>query len=230
MEMSSSEIEKKLQNIQEKLAELTESAGRPAGSVRLVAVSKNFPVELVKGAYEAGQRLFGENRVQELNEKAAKLPSDCEWHLVGHLQSNKVRDALKHAAWIHSIDSVKLVQRINRIGSEENVRPVGLIQVNVVGEGTKFGVDFEGARTVLENSLDCSHVDIRGLMTMAPYGASPTTLHRTFASLRELRDTLQAEFGCQLPELSMGMSGDYETAVKEGSTLVRIGTAIFGKR
>lgn len=230
MELSNKQIMENLKKIRQRLDEISVEADRNPEEVKLIAVSKSFPVESVRAAYEGGQRLFGENKVQELGEKAEQAPPDCEWHLVGHLQRNKVGDAIENASWIHSIDSLKLAERINRLAAEKGVKPFGLIEVNVLGEESKYGVDFEGARRIVEWTLSASNLDVQGLMTMAPFGASSSVLHRVFASLRELRDTLQAEFDVVLPELSMGMSDDYEFAVREGASMVRIGRAIFGER
>lgn len=231
MNLSNKQIEDNLKTLRQRLDQLTAEAGREPSDVKLIAVSKTCSADAVNAAYEAGQRLFGENKVQELCQKTGKTPADCEWHFLGHLQRNKVSDALEHASWIHSLDSLKLADRINRVADENNVnKPFILIEVNVLGEESKYGVDFEGARQILEETLKSYNLNIQGLMTMAPYQADPSVTHRVFASLRELRDTLQTEFGVMLPELSMGMSDDYDIAVQEGSTMVRLGRAIFGER
>ena len=195
-----------------------------------MAVSKTKPVELIRRAYDAGQRVFGENRVQELTAKAPVLPADCEWHLIGPLQRNKVRAAVRHAAYIHSVDSRQLIARIDRIAAEENVQPRILLQINALGEETKSGVDAKAARELLPDALSAPHISCRGLMTMAPFGVGDDQLRHVFGGLRQLRDELQDEFGVALPDLSMGMSGDFPVAVAEGATMVRVGTAIFGSR
>lgn len=219
-----------LNAILERIAAAAAKAGRDSATVRLLAVSKTVPVAQIAEAHAAGQRLFGENRVQELRAKAPLLPADCEWHLIGHLQENKVRHAVQCAAWIHALDTADLLRRVDRVAGEEGRRPVVLLEVNLSGEQTKFGVAPNGVRAVLEAALRSPHLECRGFMTMAPYAAPEVELRHIFGGLRELRDRLAAEFGVALPELSMGMSGDFETAIAEGATLVRIGTAIFGAR
>ena len=219
-----------LSAVHERIAAAAVKAGRDPATVRLVAVSKTVPVAAIVEAYAAGQRCFGENRVQELRAKVPQLPADCEWHLIGHLQDNKVRHAVQSAAWLHALDSVERIRRAERIAGEEGRRPVVLIEVNLSGEATKFGAAGDDARALVEEALRSPHLDCRGFMTMAPYGAPVMELHRIFGGLRELRDRLAAEFRTPLPELSMGMSADFETAIAEGATLVRIGTAIFGSR
>ena len=255
-----SEIQNNLELIRQQIAESARRVGRAPESVRLVAVSKNHPAAAVLAAYAAGQRVFGENRPQELRDKRPLLPADCEWHMIGHLQSNKVRQVVQNAAWIHSVDSIDLLERLNRIAGEEMRvdgfsgsavqrlpdesvpppstvhRPLStprlriLLEINMSGEASKSGVSPEAARGLLEEALRSPHLECCGLMTMAPYAASEAELRRCFGGLRELRNRLAAEFGVPLPELSMGMSGDFGVAIEEGATLVRVGTAIFGER
>ena len=220
-------IETGLAEVKARLAAALKAAGRAEGDVRLIAVSKTFPAECAAEAYRCGQHAFGENRVQELAEKAPKLPADIEWHLIGHLQQNKVRVALEHASWIHSIDSLALLQRTVRIAGELGVTPKLLLEVNISGEESKFGLTPADVPSVLEG---CPTPMLAGFMTVAPLGASETELHRIFGGLRKLRDEMEAKSGLRLPELSMGMSGDFEIAVAEGATMVRVGTAIFGHR
>ena len=220
-------IETGLAEVKARLAAALKAAGRAEGDARLIAVSKTFPAECAAEAYRCGQHAFGENRVQELAEKAPKLPSDIEWHLIGHLQQNKVRVALEHASWIHSIDSLALLQRTVRIAGELGVTPKLLLEVNISGEESKFGLTPADVPSVLEG---CPTPMLAGFMTVAPLGASETELHRIFGGLRKLRDEMEAKSGLRLPELSMGMSGDFEIAVAEGATMVRVGTAIFGHR
>ena len=205
-------IAENLKSINERIANALAKSGRPADGARLLAVSKTFPAEVVKEAYDVGQLCFGENRVQELAEKAPKLPSDITWHLIGHLQQNKVRQALQHAAWIHSVDSSDLFARINRIAAELNVAPRILLVEKTVADN-------------LGGPASCV-----GLMTVAPALASEAELHTIFEGLRNLRDKIQSNLKTSLPELSMGMSGDFEIAIAEGATIVRIGSAIFGHR
>ncbi|NOY82194.1 MAG: YggS family pyridoxal phosphate-dependent enzyme [Kiritimatiellaeota bacterium] len=206
------------------------AAGRAPGTVKLVAVSKTVSADTVLAAYESGQRCFGENRAQELTRKAPELPGNIEWHFIGRLQRNKVRTVVRSAAWIHSVDSPALLRRVDRIAGEEERRPNVLFEVNISGESSKGGAPPEDLPPLAEATYGCGNVDCRGLMTIAPFGADEAELHRVFAALRELRDRLSADFDIPLPELSMGMSGDFPIAVAEGATMVRIGTAIFGAR
>ena len=228
--MANSELGKALADVRAAVAAAARQAGRDPASVRLLAVSKTVSADAVREACALGQRCFGENRVQELADKAAALPADIEWHLIGHLQANKVRLAVRSAAWIHSVDSAALLERIERIAVEEVRRPVVLLQVNISGEETKSGVAPAELPELARLATLCHAVDWRGLMTLAPYGAPEAELHRIFGGLRRWRDDLEQSLGRPLPELSMGMSGDYGVAIAEGATLVRIGTAIFGER
>ena len=219
-----------LASVREAIAAAEAAAGRPAGSVRLLAVSKTFPAEDVAEALACGQTCFGENRVQELASKVPVLPAGIEWHLIGSLQSNKAAKAAALASWIHSVDSEKLVRKISAaavaLGKTVNI----LLEVNS-GEDSKTGFrSADDLRASLEIALGLPGLSVRGLMTMAPLGSAEPELHRVFASLRETRDALAREFGAALPELSMGMSGDFREAIAEGATIVRIGTAIFGGR
>lgn len=207
------------------------AAGRKPGDVRLLAVSKTFPAQDILAAYEAGQRLFGENRIQELETKVPNLPKDIQWHLIGHLQSNKAAKAVALAAWTHSVDSQKLLEKIARCASETGVRPTILLELNVSGEESKDGVrQADDAMRLAEAAAKEPAVNFAGLMTMAPLDADEALRRRVFSGLREMRDRMESALSIKLPELSMGMSLDYVEAIKEGSTLVRIGTAIFGGR
>ena len=228
--MNTGPVARNLDELEERIARAAEGAGRSPSDIRIVAVSKTVDADHVREAYEWGQRAFGENRVQELTRKAPLLPEDCEWHMIGHLQRNKVRPALQNAAWIHSADSTALIERIERIAEDEDVTPRILLQLNVSGEESKYGIPPDKAPELLETALNCRRLECRGLMTMAPYECPEKRLHEIFAALRTQRDRLARNFDCSLAELSMGMSGDFETAIAEGATLVRIGTAVFGNR
>ncbi len=226
-----SHIKFQLDEIRLRISHAAEKSGRKADSVRLVAVSKTFPTEAVLEAYNAGQRAFGENRVQELVSKAAVLPADIEWHQIGHLQSNKVAHAIKTASVIHAVDSEALISRIDRISGESGKKQQILLEVNISGEESKFGLRNEtDILKCAECALKSPNIVLKGLMTMAPYEAPECELRRIFSGLRGFRDRIEVEFSVKLPDLSMGMSGDYEIAIAEGATIVRIGTAIFGKR
>jgi len=223
-------IQENLAKIRERIAAAAEKAGRAPQSVKLIAVSKTFPSEAVQSAYDAGQRLFGENKVQDLALKNATLAKDIEWHMIGHLQSNKAKLVVENADYIHAVDSVKLLQRIDRLAGELGRSPKVLLEINVSGEKSKFGADTELVKQLAQAAILCKNIAVVGLMTMAPFGVPESELRFVFSSLRRLRENLEAEFDLDLPELSMGMSGDFEIAIEEGATMVRVGTAIFGKR
>ena len=205
-------------------------AGRDAAEVELVAVSKTHPPEAVHEALDAGQFLFGESRVQEARAKIPMLPGRARWHFIGHLQKNKVRHALPLFELFHGIDSLELARDVDRIAGEAGAFPKVLIEVNVAGESSKFGFTPDRVRAQMEELLALQRVQIEGLMTIAPFAPEAEPSRKHFAALRELRDRLQTEFRVPLPRLSMGMSGDFTVAIEEGATLVRVGTAIFGKR
>ena len=220
-----------LESVRNKIAETAVAAGRDPATVKLVAVTKTFPPETIISAYNAGQRLFGENRVQELEGKVPAMPADIRWHLIGHLQTNKVRKAVEMAELIHSVDSERLLCRIDAIACELGKRQRILLELNISGEGTKFGLRNEAdVLPLAEKAFSMKNVELCGLMTMAPYEVPSGELTRIFSSTRRIRDAVNERFGCSLPELSMGMSSDFEAAISEGATLVRIGTAIFGRR
>lgn len=223
-------ITEHLTQIRTRISTLAAQSGRPENSVRLLAVSKTFPASDIAEAIAAGQVSFGENRVQELAEKVPVLPASVDWHLIGQLQSNKAVKAVLLANWIHSVDSLHLLEKIGRAASVNQKKINILLEVNS-GEENKSGFrSVDDLKQTLERSLSMEYVEIKGLMTMAPMDAQDAELHRVFADLRNLRDRLQAQFEVKLPELSMGMSRDYPQAIAEGATMVRIGTAIFGGR
>ena len=223
-------IAENLKSINERIANALAKSGRPADGARLLAVSKTFPAEDVAEAFACGQTCFGENRVQELASKVPALPAEIEWHLIGSLQSNKAAKAAALASWIHSVDSEKLVRKISAAADSLHKTVSILFEVNS-GEENKTGFrSADDLRTSLEAALALPGIQVRGLMTMAPLGSDEAALHRVFAALRTQRDALEQEFGVKLPELSMGMSGDFREAIAEGATIVRIGTAIFGGR
>ena len=224
-------IKTQLREVRERLNHAARTAGREPSEIKLIAVSKTFPQEAIEEAYGDEQRLFGENRVQELEIKVPALAEDIEWHLIGHLQSNKVVKAVVLADYIHAVDSEKLIRRIDRLAGEAGTKPKILLEINISGEETKFGVKSETETlTLAQVATSCKNVDFVGLMTMAPYGSTEEELHNVFGGLRKLRDKIETELDIVLPELSMGMSGDFEIAIQEGATFIRVGTAIFGKR
>ena len=218
--------------IRAKIAEYAVAGGRSADAVRLLAVSKTFPAADIAEAREtANQFMFGENRVQELVEKAPVLPDDIQWHIIGHLQSNKAAKAAELAHWVHSVDSEKLLNKL-QAGAEAANRTLNiLLEVNWTGEESKSGIrSADEALRLAEKAMFCKNLNLRGLMTMAEFDATEARLRETFSGVRELRDRMERELGQTLPELSMGMSGDFREAILEGATIVRIGTAIFGRR
>ena len=216
-----------------RIARAAAGGGRGGDGVRLVAVSKTFPLAAVQAAARAGLADFGENRVQEAAGKideSAGLP--VRWHLIGHLQSNKARQAAGRFDWIHSVDSVKLVERLERAAAEVGTAPRLLVQVDLAGEAAKHGAPLDAVRRILEAAAANRAARVRGLMLMPPWNADPEAVRPFFRRLRELRDTLRAEGTDDeaLGELSMGMSHDLEVAIQEGATMVRVGTALFGRR
>lgn len=201
-----------------------------AGDITLVAVSKTHPPGAVIEALDAGQSVFGESRVQEARAKVPLVPARARWHFVGHLQKNKIRHALPLFELLHGVDSLELARDIDRIAGEAGAFPRVLLEVNVAGEGTKFGFTADLLRAQMEELLSLDRLNIDGLMCIPPPQPRAEMARGFFAALRELRDRVQAEFRVPLPQLSMGMSGDFAVAIEEGATLVRVGTAIFGER
>ena len=226
-------IQGRLTGIRERIAAAARSAGRDPSSVRLVAVSKTFPIDAVRDAFAAGQRDFGENRVQEALQKIdASADLDIRWHLLGHLQTNKARKAAPAFAMVQSVDSLELLDKLDRAAADAGARPELLVQVDLAREATKFGAPPADARRILDAAARCTAARVTGLMTLPPVPDIPEDARPWFRQLRELRDRWRAE-GVPAPmlaELSMGMSADFEIAVQEGATIVRVGTAIFGSR
>ena len=227
------DIAERLAHIRGRMVEAAERAGRRKEDVTLVAVTKTVPPERIRQAYEAGVRVFGENRVQEGVRKIAALSPmpGVAWHLIGHLQSNKVRPAIESFSVIESVDSLKLATRIDSLASLTRRTVPILLEVNVANEASKSGLAPEELVAVFPRLIELTHLRVRGLMTVAPLVADPEEVRPYFRSLRELRDDLSDRFAAvELPDLSMGMSGDYEVAIDEGATMVRIGRALFGER
>jgi hypothetical protein len=199
---------------------------------RLIAVSKTKPIELLQEAYTTGQRLFGENKVQELTAKHEALPSDIEWHMIGHLQSNKVKYIAPFVSLIHSVDTLKLLEEINKQGKKINRAIPCLLQVHIAQEETKFGFDADEIKILFNGTTlqDFAFADIKGLMGMASLTEDQEKIRSEFKGLKILFDEMKKVAGDTFNELSMGMSSDYTIAIEEGSTLIRIGTALFGGR
>lgn len=219
-----------LSRVRADLAAAATAAGRDPESITLVAVSKTWPASDVAEAAAAGQRIFGENKVQELLAKIPESPAGLAWHLIGHLQSNKVRKVLPHCALIHSIDSIELARDVSRIAGELGLTAWILLQVNVASDEAKFGFPVGVVMESFAEIRSLPHLEVRGLMTVPPFDEDPGQVRPHFAALRRLRDELEREHGVSLPELSMGMSHDCRIAIEEGATMVRVGSAIFGRR
>jgi PLP dependent protein len=228
-----SSIASRLSEIRTRIGETAARAGRAPTDIRLIAVSKTFPIEAVRDAYAAGQRDFGENRVQEALQKIAQAPDlDVRWHLIGHLQSNKARKAAEHCAAIHSIDSVDLLKRVDAAAAASGRQVDVLVQADLAREQTKHGAPVETLRAIFEEGARCRAARLTGLMLIPPLTENPEDARAWFRLLREQRDQLLAGgvAAPHLQELSMGMSHDFEVAVEEGATMVRVGSAIFGER
>ncbi len=216
-------------NIKDLLTELNNT------KAKLIAVSKTQPIEKIREAYEAGHRIFGENKAQEMTEKYQSLPKDIEWHMIGHLQSNKVKYIVPFVALIHSVDSIRLLEEIDKQGKKTGRIIPCLLQVHIAREETKFGFDADEVVSLLSGSslLELKNIEIKGLMGMATFTENEDQIRTEFRSLKRLFSELtehKLPSNVKMEELSMGMSSDYKIAVQEGSTYVRIGTAIFGER
>lgn len=225
----SASVESRVAQLRERIAAACARAGRALEDVRLVAVTKTFGPETVAAALRAGLTCFGENRVQEAAAKIAACGM-AEWHLIGHLQRNKVRAALELFGTIHAVDSVRLLEALAAAAAESGARPRLLLEVNVAGESSKFGFAPAAVPEALEAAARLGAPPVEGLMTIPPFAPDPEAARPHFRRLRELRDRCREQTGFALPELSMGMSGDFEIAIEEGATLIRVGTFLFGRR
>jgi len=220
-----------LEDVRARITAACNRVGRDPADVEIVAVTKTHGAEVVREAWEAGLTIVGENKVQEAAWKKPASISGPSWHLIGHLQGNKVRHALELFDFIHSVDSIKLVDRINSVAGDIGMSPHILIEVNVSGEKSKSGMRPEDvAPTISHIMVECPRITVEGLMTMAPFSENPEDARPYFRKLRELRDAIEQNLAVGLPRLSMGMSGDYEVAVEEGATWIRLGTVLFGER
>ena len=221
-----------LEQVEERICAACQRAGRRRGDVTLIAVSKTKPVEMLREAYNLGVRVFGENKVQEIRDKYPLMPEDTEWHMIGHLQTNKVKYIVDKVKLIHSVDSLKLAQAIEK-EAEKHDRTVDiLLEVNVAEETSKFGLKTVEVLPVFEQIAQLDHIKIRGLMTIAPFVDDPEKNRPVFADLHKLYVDIKEKNidNGTVSILSMGMTNDYETAIEEGATMVRIGTGIFGAR
>lgn len=221
-----------LAKVEKKICAACERAGRKREEVTLIAVSKTKPVFMIEELFPGGTRDFGENKVQELCDKYEQLPKDIRWHLIGHLQRNKVKYVVDKACLIHSVDSLRLAEAISAEGQKKGITVPVLIEVNVAGEETKFGVKPEEAEGLIREIAKLPSISVRGLMTIAPYVENPEDNRVHFASLKKLCVDIKNKNidNVSMDILSMGMTGDYEVAIEEGATMVRVGTGIFGER
>jgi len=226
------EIARRLTEIKQRICQAARSAGREPGEIRLLAVSKTVQPGILEEAYEAGQRDFAENRVQEWLTKAAALPADCRWHIIGRLQTNKVKYLDQRVTLIHSLDRLELLQKLQEHGVRRDQIWSALLQVNIARDRAKTGLLREETADFLKETVAYPHVRIQGLMTIGSFEADRQETREFFRELRSLRDDLVKEFSgiITLPELSMGMSRDFEIAIEEGATMVRVGREIFGER
>lgn len=223
-------IHDNIENVKSKIAAAVASSRRPVDAVELLAVSKTFPADVIRDAVDAGLRLFGENKVQELMTKQPLLPSNLQWHLIGHLQTNKIRKILPVVDVIQSVDSLALAGDINRIATEIGLFPKVYLEVNVAAEASKFGFAPAALESQMEDLFKLARLEIQGLMCIPPAAPDPEESRKYFVFLREFRDRLEKQSRAPFPGLSMGMSHDYEVAIEEGATVVRVGSAIFGGR
>ncbi|MFA6956389.1 MAG: YggS family pyridoxal phosphate-dependent enzyme [Thermoanaerobaculia bacterium] len=227
---SAEEIANNLRSVRQRIARACERTGRDVSSVRLIGVSKTFGPDAIRSAVEAGVLDFGENRVQELREKIGDVGRDARWHMIGHLQSNKAKDAVHLFDVVQSVDRISLAEKLDKEAGEAGRTLEVLVQVNIGAEPQKSGVEIADAPKLVHDLLALKHLSLRGLMTIPPIDDDKRT-RGYFRALRELRDAISADLpGGTLSELSMGMTDDFEVAIEEGSTMVRVGRAIFGER
>lgn len=224
------EIRERLEGVERRIEEALIGALRNRNNLTMVAVTKRQPLRRVLQAYEVGIRQFGESQIQESVPKIKAAPKDIHWHFVGHLQKNKVRSCVKHFPFIHSIDSVALLRRVNQIAGEERFKPAVFLQVNLVHDPDKYGLHPDTVETVLEEALECQHLECVGLMAIPPVNYGEEEIVEYFSQIRELRDQLRLRFPDWLGVLSMGMTNDFHLAIRCGSNYLRIGTALFGER
>jgi len=224
-------IEEAIAKVNKRIEAACQRAGRKPEEITLIAVTKTFPAETVKQAYQAGLRVFGENRPQELRDKAQVLPPDIEWHFIGHLQTNKIKYVVPRAVLIHSVDSIHLARALEQFAEKRALKIPILLEVNTSGESSKFGFKPTEVLEAFKTIKEFNHLQIKGLMTIGPLTDNERKIRQAFRQLYQLREELLRSFeSFTLPYLSMGMSGDFEIAIEEGSTHIRIGTAIFGAR
>ena len=225
-------LKDQLQEVEKRIQAACDRAGRKREEVTLIAVSKTKPVETLQEAYDLGVRIFGENKVQELTAKYEALPKDIHWHMIGHMQRNKVKYIIDKVSMVHSVDSVRLAEAIEKEAAKKDIFMPVLIEVNVAGEESKFGLSVEEVLPFLEEISSYEHLQVKGLMTIAPFVANPEENREVFQKLKKLSVDIAAKNinNVNMSVLSMGMTNDYQVAVEEGATMVRVGTGIFGER
>ena len=225
-------LKENLKEVQENILKACEKSGRNPEDVTLIAVSKTKPVPMLQEIYDENIRDFGENKVQELCDKIEKMPKDIKWHMIGHLQRNKVKYVVGRAALIHSVDSVRLAEAIDQEAEKKGIVMPVLVEVNVASEESKFGVRVEECADFIENIAKMEHISVEGLMTIAPFVENAEENRPVFRKLYQLSVDIKKKNidNVNMGVLSMGMTGDYEVAIEEGATMVRVGTGIFGER
>ena len=226
------DLQENLQQVEANICKACENAGRKRSDVTLIAVSKTKPIEMLQTVYDLGPRDFGENKVQEMCGKMEVLPKDIRWHMIGHLQTNKIKYIIDKAYRIHSVDSLHLAEAISREAAKHNVSANILLEVNVAEEESKFGVHTDEVMNLVQAVSKLSNIQVKGLMTIAPFVENPEENRQYFRILRQLAVDISRKSidNVTMNELSMGMTGDYQVAVEEGATWVRVGTGIFGER
>ena len=225
-------ITENLKTVHSNIEAACRAVGRDPKEVTLIAVSKTKPVSMLQDAYDSGERCFGENKVQEIMDKCPQLPADINWHMIGHLQRNKVKYIVDKVAMIHSVDSLRLAETIEQEAAKHQVTVPILLEVNVAQEESKFGLKISEVLPLVESIAKFPHIKIMGLMTIAPYVENPEENRAVFRQLKKLSVDIDTKNinNVNMSVLSMGMTGDYQVAIEEGSTMVRVGTGIFGER
>ena len=221
-----------LRNVHSNIKLACEKSGRDVSEITLISVSKTKPVDMLKEAYDTGERCFGENKVQEICQKYPEMPEDVKWHMIGHLQTNKVKQVIDKVVLIHSVDSIKLAEVISRESEKKGIVTDILVEVNVANEDTKFGTTYENVEALIMDIASLPAVKVRGLMTIAPFVDNPEDNRVIFRKLNQLFVDLRAKNidNTYMDILSMGMTNDYQVAIEEGATMIRVGTGIFGNR
>lgn len=225
-------VKENLEQVRENIRKACEKSGRDVNEVTLIAVSKTKPIPMLQEAYDAGSRDFGENKVQEIMDKYPVLPEDIRWHMIGHLQRNKVKYIVDKVSLIHSVDSLRLAEEISSQAEKKQVEVDILVEVNIAQEESKFGTSIDEAIILVKEISKLPHIHIKGLMTIAPFVENPEDNRKYFKQIKELSvDIMQKNIdNVSMGVLSMGMTGDYMVAIEEGATMVRVGTGIFGER